>query len=261
LKVIAILGAEFRRTIQLVRSYWLEYVFDFLLYGLGYILLIVIFTAGSESYGPEGYLSTLIGYVIWKIGASLMVDIARISSEESRTGTLEQMFLTGWGLGRIFLARSTGILLNHSVRGLFLGAVLAAILNILQPIPLLSTLVFLLIILGAGGLGFALAGIVLVHKRLDGFLHLFWQMLVFFTGALAPIQSPILGTIAKLLPLTWGIDALRAIFIDGADVIALWHSGILIGLLLNTLFYMSIGTVVFSLGQKQARTLGVMAHY
>jgi hypothetical protein len=42
-------------------------------------------------------------------------------------------------------------------------------------------------------LGFALAGLVLVYKRIGGALQLLWQMLVFFTGALAPIEHPLLG--------------------------------------------------------------------
>ncbi len=90
----AILGAEFRRTVRLARSYWLEYVSDLLLYTLGFLLLITVFKAASASYGPQGYLSTLIGYTTWKICASILVDIARIATEEAHTGTLEQLFLS-----------------------------------------------------------------------------------------------------------------------------------------------------------------------
>src|SRR3990172_12044604 len=90
----AMLGAEFRRTVRLARSYWLEYAADLLLYLLGFLLLITVFRAASPSYGPQGYLSTLIGYTAWKICASVLVDIARIATEEAHTGTLEQLFLS-----------------------------------------------------------------------------------------------------------------------------------------------------------------------
>src|SRR4030065_2512018 len=109
----AILGPEFRRTVRLARSYWLEYISDLLLYTLGFLLLITVFKAASTSYGPQGYLSTLIGYTTWKICASVLVEIARIATEEAHTGTLEQLFLSGQRPGMVFLAGSRRLLVNH----------------------------------------------------------------------------------------------------------------------------------------------------
>ncbi len=255
------LGAEFRRTVRLARSYWLEYVADLLLYSLGFLLLITIFRAASANYGPQGYLSTLIGYTTWKICASVLVDIARIATEEAHTGTLEQLFLSGLRPGLVFLARSLGILVNHGIRGLVLAFLLAAILGIRQPVTLLAVIVFVLTLAGACGLGFALAGLALVYKRIGGTLQLLWQMLVFFTGALAPIQNIFLDVLSKALPLTWGIASLRAIMIDGVTIAMLWQNGMLAGLLINTALYMTLGITFFTWGQRRARELGVLAHY
>ncbi len=255
------IGAEFRRIVRLARSYWLEYAADLLLYTLGFLLLITVFRAASASYGPEGYLSTLIGYTTWKICASVLVDIARIATEEARTGTLEQLFLSSLQPGWVFAGRSLGILVNHSGRGLLLALLLATILGILKPVPLLAILVFTLTLAGAAGLGFALAGLVLVYKRLGGMLQLLWQMLVFFTGALAPIPYSILNSFASLLPLTLGISSLRATMLNGANLVTLWQNGLLLSLLLNTTFYVALGGLVFTWGQRRARSLGVLAHY
>lgn len=258
---IALLGAEFRRTARLARSYWLEYAADLVLYILGFLLLITVFRAASPSYGADGYLSTLIGYTTWKICAGILAEIARIASDEARTGTLEQLFVSSISPDRIFLSRSLGILLNHGIRGTIMAFILSAILGLLQPVSLLSLGIFVLTLAGACGMGFALTGFALVYKRIGGGLHLLWQMLVFFTGALAPITNPVLGTFSKLLPLTWGIHALRQVFLDGATAIDLWQSGILIGLLVNTVFYVTTGAMLFTRGQSQARELGVLAHY
>src|SRR4030042_3480988 len=140
----AILGAEFRRTVRLARSYWLEYVSDLLLYTLGFLLLTTVFKAASASYGPQGYLSTLIGYTTWKICASILVDIARIATEEAHTGTLEHLFLSYLRPGSVFLTRSLGILVNQGARGLVLAFILAAILSILQPVTLSAAITFAL---------------------------------------------------------------------------------------------------------------------
>lgn len=258
---IALLGAEFQRTVRLACSYWLEYASDLLLYTLGFLLLVAVFRAASVNYGPQGYLITLIGYTTWKICASILVDIARVASEEANTGTLEQLFLSGMSPGMVFTGRSLGILVNHGIRGLVLAIVLAAILGILRPVPFTAVFVFGLTVVGAGGLGFALAGLALVYKRIGGALQLLWQMLAFFTGALAPIPNLFLGAISKALPLTWGIAGLRAVIIYGATLSVLWHNGILTGLLINTTLYVVSGIILFNWGQRRARQLGVLAHY
>jgi hypothetical protein len=86
-------------------------------------------------------------------------------------------------------------------------------------------------------------------------------MLVFFTGALAPIPNGILGVLSKVLPLTLGITSLRSLLIDRATIVTLWQDGLLVGLLINTAIYIGLGFVFFNWGQRRARELGVLAHY
>jgi ABC-2 type transport system permease protein len=256
-----ILFAEIKRAFRLARSYSLEYISDFILYVAGFLLLIVVFRASSDSYGQVGILSTLIGYVTWKICASVLVNIAHIADDEAKTGTLESLYVTGIPSGSLFLARSVGIVLNEGMRGLILGIVLALVFGVLQPGSILAFFVFLLTLTGACGLGFALAGLVLLYKRMGGLLNLVWQMLVFFTGALAPIQQPIFATTSRVLPLSWGIECLRAAFIEKATVLSLWQNGLMVGLLINTSFYVVLGVFCFKWGERQARMQGVLAHY
>ncbi len=258
---VAILGAEFRRTLRLANSYWLEYAADLLLYVLGFLLLSAVFRAASPEYGQVGVMSTLIGYTTWKICASVLQDIARIASDEARTGTLEQLFLSSLAPGLVFASRSLGIIVNHTIRGLIMAFLLAALLGLFQSVSILTAALFVLTLLGACGLGFALAGLTLVYKRIGGGLHLLWQMLVFFTGALAPITNPLLDGFAKLLPLTWGIRALRANILDGATLSEHWQNGIWLGLLVNTGIYLILGVILFTWGQNRARQQGVLAHY
>jgi ABC-2 type transport system permease protein len=259
--LFAAVWAEVRRTVQLARSYWLEYVANLALFTLGFLLLLVAFCAASESYGPDGYTSSLVGYVIWIICATVIEAIAGVVSEESRTGTLEQLFSAGLRPGIVLASRAVGFLLDYGARGLLMGAVVAAILGILRPIPLLAVPVFALTAVGACGLGFALAGLTLVHRPIGGLVNPLWQMLVFFTGALAPLTRPGLVLVSRALPLTWGITALRAIVLEGATAAVLWQRGELTGLLLNTAFYTVLGAALFAWGQKRARILGTLGHH
>lgn len=160
-----------------------------------------------------------------------------------------------------FLIRSLGIFLNQSLRGLLLGLVLGALLGVLAAPTFLSLMIFLLTFLGALGLGLGIAGLVLVFKRLGGFLTLVWQMLVFFSGALVPLPGSLLGSLSRLLPLSWGISALRAALVNGATVLDLWQNGLLPGLIINTLVYFVLGVFLFTWGERRARQLGVLSHY
>lgn len=256
-----IFATELRRALRLGRSYWLEYLANLVLYTLGFLLLMVVFRAASPEFGQAGYLSALIGYLTWKLCATVLVDIADIAGDESQTGTLEQLFLVGRPPGLVFLGRTLAIIANQGFRALVLGVGLAALLGILQPVPLPAVLVLVLTLLGAVGMGFALAGLVLVYKRLGGATHLLWQMLVFFTGALAPIYPSGLAAFARLLPLTLGIESLRAIFLDRADLMVLEQRGLLPALLAHTLIYLIVGALVFRWGERQARRAGLLAQY
>lgn len=255
------LATELRRTLRLGRSYWLEYLANFVLYTLGFLLLMLVFRAASSEFGPRGYLSALLGYLTWKLCATVLVDIAGIADDESQTGTLEQLFLVGRPAWQVFLGRTLSIIADQGVRAVLLGLGLGVILKILQPVPLSAVLVFLLTLVGAVGLGYALAGLVLVYKRLGGASHLLWQMLVFFTGALAPIYPAGISFFARLLPLTLGIESLRAIFLDQATLSVLWQQLLLPALLANTLAYLVLGALLFRWGERRARQDGLLAQY
>lgn len=261
LSSVAFLGAEVRRTLQLARSYWLEYVSDFVTYGIGFLLLVAVFWSASDDFGVTGYLASLIGYITWKMCATVMLEISEIPTEEAQAGTLEQLFLSERSLGEIFLNRTAASVLDNGLRSVLLGALLALLCGVLRPVSFLALGVILLTLAGTIGLGLALAGIGLIYKQTNRLPTIIWQILVFFTGALAPIYNPVMLGISRTLPLTWGIAALRAIYIDQASLSLLWQNGLLVGLLINTVIYLLLGILVFSWGQRYARSLGTLAHF
>ena len=256
------IGAEVRRSLFLARSYWIDYIADLILYTLGFLLLMAVYSvAAGDAFEKRLILNTLIGYITWKVAASTMFAIAQTAVEENKTGTLEQLLITGQNPGFLILRRGLTEFLDYGIRGLILGGVLAAILGLFQPIRFSVLVFFFLSVMGAFGLGFILSGLVLVFKRISGVLNLTWQMLVFFTGALAPIPESVLGAFSKLLPLTWGINAMRASLVDSASLDVLWADGTIPGLLINTGAYILIGAVVFRWGYNRARSLGTLGQY
>ena len=154
----------------------MEYVSDFLLYLVGFLLLMAVFKGAEEGFGKEGVLSSLLGYITWKICATVLSDVPRIVTDEAQTGTLEQLAVTGRPLAAVFTRRSIASFVNDGVRGLVLGAVLAFLGGVFRWPSLSAMLVFLITVVGALGCGFAFAGWAMVNKQIDGLLSLFWAM-------------------------------------------------------------------------------------
>ena len=100
----------------------------------------------------------------------------------------------------------------------------------------------------------------MVYKSVDSVVGIitFSLFACSFSGALVPLNS--LGAISTalklLMPMTWGIDLLRQVIIDGATWGQLWADGALIGLGLQTLIFGVGGTAVFHWGVRQAQLQG-----
>ena len=86
---MTLLVAEVRSLWRVARFYRVDYLADFALYLVAFLFIVLLLRLASDSYGREGYLITLLGYITWYIGANLMGAITVVAADESRTGTLE----------------------------------------------------------------------------------------------------------------------------------------------------------------------------
>jgi ABC-2 type transport system permease protein len=120
----------------------------------------------------------------------------------------------------------------------------------------LSTLpIVLLTTFGVIGMGFVLAGVAIVFKRVQQALQV-WQIAVFGLIA-APVNKV---PFTKYLPLTWGATLLRRVMVDRASIVSI-PAGDVLFLILNTAFYLGLGLVVFKRFEIVARGRGLLGHY
>jgi ABC-2 type transport system permease protein len=122
---------------------------------------------------------------------------------------------------------------------------------------------FLISLVGAYGLGFLFAGVALVFKRTEALVGLMFSLMIFFTGALVGLER--LGWVYQVLrlalPLTWGISLMRMTLTEGMNLASLFQTGELVGLMVHSLVYLSVGLLVFAAGYSRARAKGTVAHY
>jgi ABC-2 type transport system permease protein len=230
---------------------------------LVFIAAIVILNGVSGGgYGREEQLLVLVGWLTWVVASDCMNELPYAISEETRTGTLEQVCLAPISLAGILTLRSLAYLLGVGAKGILAVVLLALFVAPLPAGPMLVIL-FLISLIGAYGLGFLFAGVALVFKRTEALVGLVFSLMIFLTGALVGLE--VLGWIYQVLkfalPLTWGISLMRETLSEGENLMSLWRSGQLAGLSLHSAAYLVLGLTVFTIGFWRARAKGTLAHY
>lgn len=249
--------AELRRYVRLRWSYRLNIVSWVILWLVAFPLLMSTFDAVAGGYAMERRQASFIGFLLWDWSMALLAAIVGSVSAEARDGTLESFLLSPVSPLLLFLLRAAAALLILGIQTLVMGMVLAFLLQI--PLDLGRTALFiaLLTVIGAGGVGLALAGLALAHKSVDSVVGLFTLLALVLTGAIVPLND--LGAFYEIwkyfVPTTWGIDAIRAASVG--DVA--WAT--LAGLTLQTVAFVVAGGLVFVLFLDRARVRGDLAAY
>lgn len=185
---------------------------------------------------------------------------------EQEQGTAELVFLTpsnkvAWLLGKMMGQLVFGVISFIII--LFSGFLLFGFHSEVQPNIPMAILSVLLTMLAMTSFGFVYAGVCFLAKREEELSQVLWPMMAFFCGLSFPIDVlPEWGKmIARMIPLTWGVDATRRALLLGAgvsDASLLTSIGIL-GLL--TVILLPIGALLFSRLEKVARKTGTLGTY
>jgi len=229
-----------------------------------YLFFGVIFFGGSAVAQRVGGMSALggtfdaviVGWFLWTMVQSAYASLSSEITQESRWGTLEQLYMSPHGFGRILGMKILANTLLSVMMGLVMlflmlvttGRSLA--LNFVTIIP-----ITVLTLLAAVGIGYMFAGLALVYKRVSNVS----QLAQF--GLLGLIAAPAADVpLLKLLPLAQGSSMLQQSMRAGVQ---LWEFAPLdIAILLVTgVGYLIAGHLVFMFCLTLARKRGVMGHY
>ncbi|EFW92486.1 hypothetical protein ZOD2009_09263 [Haladaptatus paucihalophilus DX253] len=227
--------------------------------GTIYILFLLIFFGGQAVAGRslnDSLGGIIVGFFLFTMTQIAFSSLAQTMTQEAQWGTLEQLYMTPFGIGRVITIQTVVNLLWSFVWGsLILVLMLVTtgetlIIDFVTVVPL-----GILTIASAIGLGFALGGLALLYKRISAAFQL---MQFVFIGLLsAPVTDV---PLAKFLPLSLGSYLLRQSMQNGTS---LWNIdptdlGILVGV---AVVYTVVGYVAFTLCQRRARKLGVLGDY
>lgn len=264
-KLATIFLAELRRMAALWWSYRLSVASGLLLHTIVFPILMVTFqnlaARHGAAYGPSQQAASLIGYLVWHWCMRTFAAVPRMVEEEAGVGTLEILFLSPLSPLSIVGLRTAVLCLRYGLETAVLGLVLALLLHLPLVLSPTALPVLLLTLLGACGVGLAVAGLALVHKSVGSVVGVVSFLALLVSGALAPLDG--LGTLFQALkyffPLTWGIALLRDLQ-SGLAVGPGFVIG-LAGLALQTVGFLLLGLAVFRWGNGRCRLRGTVNIY
>lgn len=198
---------------RLVRT-MLRYPLELLGSVVGAVVVFSLFFSGVHYLAGPGLLgdrleALVIGLLSWSLAFSLLSNTASTLSEEALAGLLEQLVLTKPGLLGVVLIRAVLSLLHIGLLNvpIFLAVLLSSRAQLhVQPIslPLLAALA-----MGSLGIGLALGGLALIHKRIGQLLGLLqFALLGLFLVRFETLPRP-WDALGYVLPLAPAVSALR----------------------------------------------------
>jgi len=230
-----------------------------------YLFFAVIFFGGQAAVenvgGGMGALggtldAVIVGWFLWTMAQSAYSSLSSEVTQESRWGTLEQLFMSPHGFGTVLGVKVfVNMLLSMVIGSLMLALMLLTTgrtlaLDFVSVFPIV-----VLTLLSVVGLGYVFAGLALVYKQISNVSQLMQFVLVGLIAA--PVaELPILSA----LPLVQGSKMLQATMREG---VRLWEfTPFQLGTLVGTaVVYSVVGYLIFLFCLHVARDRGVMGHY
>jgi len=265
-----VMKAEVVRMLIIMRRYWFASVIGIV---IGYSMmvgLIIAFvsqrdrvdelTSGMEG-GMEGALGLMIG--LWAFGLTGL--FTQGLQGMARTGELEQVCMSPYGLVTNFFARSFVMALNSIFSlGIMLVLISWTLGAPLYVHPVMTPLLAFLTFANLTGFGFMVGGLVLVFKQ-TGQVAMILRLIMIGLALLTTTQDiyewPLVVRIfVHLLPITDAALCLKLSILDDAGYAVLQHPSFAF-LLVSCVVWNFIGVTLFHYMEDWSRDKGTLGTY
>lgn len=258
MRELVVVGAQFRRTFIEFRRYVFETVSGIVtLLGFFVMLFLGARAVGGQLPGFGDTLSSIVvAYAVWAFAISAYQNLTNAVVLEAQQGTLEQLAMSPFGLVRVLLGHvAAGLVFNFGVTTVLLVLMMGVTgrwlnIDLLSVIPLAFAT-----IIGIVGVGFAVAGLAVVFKRIQSALQI--ALVVLIALVAVPAESV---TFVKYLPLAWGTTLLRRVMVDGDSILSM-APGDLLFLVANSAGWLVLGVGAFKVLEGVARDRDLLGHY
>ncbi|MEW6522793.1 MAG: ABC transporter permease [Bacillota bacterium] len=254
---ITVFRAVFVRNLIMMRRYMANTLSGIITIYIVFMLLFLgvqAMTGGAFAIGATTLEGLVVGYLVWTFAMVGYQDLAWGITNEAQMGTLEKLYLTPIGFRWVNgFSQISGLLVNFAIVGVLLALIMLTTgvslrVDIVSVVPLL-----LVTVSAAYGLGFAMGGLALIHKRIQSAFQIVQFVLVAFIAAPASPWS-------RLLPLNLGSRLLTSVMVHGVRLWELPPWDVMISLVVGVA-YLWLGLVIMAYHERKARDRGLLGHY
>ena len=213
-------------------------------------------------YDGDYFAFVLIGVAFGSYFGLGLTGFARALRQAQTTGTLEAIMMTPASVSTIVVgsaAWSYAFTTLRVVAYLLLGLLLGLRLEGANYLAALATLV--LSIVAFASIGIIAAGVIMVIKRGDPVTTLLSSVATLVGGVFYPIEimPEWLQGVARILPLTYALRAMRLALLNGASWSQVLPDRLVVATFAVVLFPFSL--LIFRFAVEWARSDGSLAHY
>lgn len=238
----------------------LRYAFDTATSLLTVYAFFAVLFFGGRAVAPGVIADTLpgiiVGFFLLLMATVAYADLSWELIREAQWGTIEQLFMSPLGFGRVVLLKTgVNVLVGFAYGTVLLVLMMATTGEWLALDPLTVVPVGLLSLGSAVGVGFGLGGLGLVFKRVESTFQI--VQLAFVAFVAAPVDRvPLL----KLLPLSLGSALLRTAMGEGVGLLGLPRADLAL-LVVKCVAYVAAGYAAFGYAGRVARRRGTLGQY
>jgi ABC-2 type transport system permease protein len=255
-------SGELQAALILNGRYWLESIATW----IGYIIVFVaiffgiqLITAGVgvSEWGQEA----AIRYAIWVLCLTAVVGLPERIQEEAMTGVLEQRFLAPkGGISNLIMSHIAELFLwSFGTTLAFFAMVFVSGTPVVLDWGILP--VVLLVLLGIEGVGFLLAGLALLFKRIGAVTQLL-QMALLGLALLPADRLPnTWQQVIQTLPLAAGLPLLNDLLLRRIDFATAVSRSDFWVLLVSSAAYLLVGLVGLHWAVRWVRQHGLLSQY
>uniref|UniRef100_A0A7C4XU65 ABC transporter permease n=1 Tax=candidate division WOR-3 bacterium TaxID=2052148 RepID=A0A7C4XU65_UNCW3 len=223
----------------------------FLLFFFGYNFL-----GGNLLSGAKTLEAFIVGFFIWTYAVGAYSVLAWGITQEARSGTLEQLYMTPLGYDTVAIYSAIASLFWNLAWVVPILSLMMITTGRFLHFDLITLIPLLILTIACGyGIGFIIAGLGLIFKKIQSF----FQILQFiFVGFIAlPVEK---YPLFKLLPFTLGAKLIGKNMINKISIFQMNWADLLI-LLFVAFFYFALGFTIFKLCERVAKDKGLLGHY
>jgi ABC-type polysaccharide/polyol phosphate export permease len=229
----------------------------------GIMFLVLTYAIGHGTLRPSLVAPLTVGFVAYLFFHMQTNRLFWGLLGEIQSGTLEQLYLSPLPPWMLTAGLTAASILEAAITALLLLLGVRLVTPVTIPLRWAAVLPLVLLVLASVGYSLILGGLTLRFKRIEILKELFQLVVLIFGGVFISLDRlpGWMAAIARLLPLTPGVEALRKTLLDGASLSTLATDGTLLWLVGNTAAYVALGIVIFRWCERIAKRRGTLGRY